>query len=118
MIRSSHNEQAESGRRRFTATPGGTLNLIQRDITDPATLANVRQPTRLLPSVVDTHDLRVWALTADMDVATLRRVTRTGTDLHPDLDQAQFLFRNGHNIAHANLPVEPDSHTGCHEVTR
>jgi cobalt-zinc-cadmium efflux system protein len=33
------------------------------------------------------------------------------------LDQARHLLGDDYGIAHATLQVEPDSHTGCHEVT-
>lgn len=70
-----------------------------------------------IDGVVDIHDLHIWTLTSEMDVATVHLVTRTGADPHPVLDQARALLQDGYNISHATLQVEPDTHTGCHEVT-
>jgi cobalt-zinc-cadmium efflux system protein len=67
--------------------------------------------------VVDVHDLHVWTLTSDMDVASAHVMVRSGTDTHAVLDQARSLLRDEHNIDHATLQIEPDTHTGCDEVT-
>jgi cobalt-zinc-cadmium efflux system protein len=69
-----------------------------------------------LPGVVDVHDLHVWTLTSEMDVASAHLVTRAGTDAHGVLDQARDVLRVQYAIAHATLQVEPDDHTGCSEV--
>jgi cobalt-zinc-cadmium efflux system protein len=69
-----------------------------------------------IDDVIDVHDLHVWTLTSDMEVATVHLVTRTGTDPHPVLDRARSLLQEHHAIAHATLQVEPDSHTGCQEI--
>ncbi|MGD2061321.1 MAG: cation transporter, partial [Acidimicrobiia bacterium] len=36
---------------------------------------------------------------------------------HPVLDRARSVLQQEHDIAHATLQVEPDSHTGCREIT-
>jgi len=66
--------------------------------------------------VVDVHDLHVWTLTSEMDVATVHLVTHDGTDPHPVLDRARSLLEGRYGISHATLQVEPDSHQGCAEV--
>jgi cobalt-zinc-cadmium efflux system protein len=66
--------------------------------------------------VCDVHDLHLWSLTSGMDVATVHLVTVGGADPHAVLDQARELLRERHGIAHATLQVEPDTHTGCHEI--
>ena len=70
-----------------------------------------------VPGVVDVHDLHVWTLTSDMDVASAHLMVATGTDPHGVLDQARDVLRRDYDIAHATLQVEPDDHTGCAEVT-
>ncbi len=69
-----------------------------------------------IPGVVDVHDLHVWTLTSDMDVATVHLMTREETDPHPILDRARHLLQDEHGIAHATLQVEPDTHQGCAEI--
>ena len=69
-----------------------------------------------IAGVVDVHDLHVWTLTSDMDVASAHVMVRSGTDTHAVLDQARSLLRDRHHIDHATLQIEPDTHTGCDEV--
>jgi cobalt-zinc-cadmium efflux system protein len=69
-----------------------------------------------IEGVVDVHDLHVWTLTSDMDVASAHVMVRAGTDAHAVLDQARVLLRDQHHIDHATLQIEPDTHTGCDEV--
>jgi cobalt-zinc-cadmium efflux system protein len=70
-----------------------------------------------IPGVLDVHDLHVWTLTSDMDVATLHLVAGAETDPHPILDEARELLQQEYGIAHATLQVEPDTHSGCAEVS-
>ncbi|MEX2294188.1 MAG: cation diffusion facilitator family transporter [Acidimicrobiales bacterium] len=69
-----------------------------------------------LDGVVDVHDLHVWTLTSDMDVASVHLMVRVGTDSHAVLDQARALLRDEHQIDHATLQIEPDDHHGCDEI--
>jgi cobalt-zinc-cadmium efflux system protein len=69
-----------------------------------------------VPGVVDVHDLHVWTLTSEMDVASAHLMVTAGTDAHGVLDRARDVLREGYAIAHATLQVEPDDHTGCAEV--
>jgi cobalt-zinc-cadmium efflux system protein len=69
-----------------------------------------------LDGVVDVHDLHVWTLTSEMDVASAHLMVRAGTDSHAVLDQARDLLRDSHHIDHATLQIEPDNHKGCAEV--
>jgi cobalt-zinc-cadmium efflux system protein len=69
-----------------------------------------------VPGVVDVHDLHVWTLTSEMDVASAHLMVTAGTDAHGVLDRARDLLRERYDIAHATLQVEPDDHTGCAEV--
>ncbi len=70
-----------------------------------------------VPGVVDVHDLHVWTLTSEMDVASAHLMVTAGTDAHGVLDRARDVLRERYDIAHATLQVEPDDHTGCAEVT-
>ena len=70
-----------------------------------------------LPGVVDAHDVHVWTLTSDMDVASAHLMVRSGADTHAVLDQARALLADEYQVAHATLQVEPDDHTGCDELT-
>jgi cobalt-zinc-cadmium efflux system protein len=72
---------------------------------------------RGLDGVVDVHDLHVWTLTSEMDVASAHLMVRAGADSHGVLDRARDVLREGYGIAHATLQVEPDTHVGCDELT-
>ncbi len=71
----------------------------------------------LIEGVVDVHDVHVWTLTSDMEVATAHLMVRTGTDSHAVLDTARMLLAERHGITHATFQVEPDDHRGCDEVS-
>jgi len=79
-------------------------------------LAALDTELRALDGVVDVHDLHVWTLTSEMDVATVHVMVAEGTDTHGVLDQARTIMREGHGIDHATLQVEPDTHEGCDEL--
>jgi cobalt-zinc-cadmium efflux system protein len=70
-----------------------------------------------IEGVVDVHDLHVWTLTSEMDVASAHLMVSVGTDSHSVLDQARHLLRETYDIEHATLQVEPDDHKGCDELT-
>ena len=70
-----------------------------------------------VPGVSDVHDLHVWTLTSGMNVATAHLVTAEHADTHGVLDQAMQVMRSRFGVEHATLQVEPDTHTGCKEVT-
>jgi cobalt-zinc-cadmium efflux system protein len=70
-----------------------------------------------IPGVVDVHDLHVWTLTSEMDVATVHLMTGATTDPHRVLDEARSMLQDEYRIAHATLQVEPDTHQGCSEVS-
>jgi cobalt-zinc-cadmium efflux system protein len=85
------------------APPGTDLDALTTDL-------------EALDGVVDVHDLHVWTLTSEMEVATAHVMVRDGTDAHGVLDQARVLLTERYGIDHATLQVEPDTHTGCDEV--
>ena len=70
-----------------------------------------------VPGVTDVHDLHLWTLTSGMNVATAHLVTASGVDAHTVLDEAGRVMRASFGVEHATLQVEPDTHTGCQEVT-
>lgn len=80
-------------------------------------LDRLRDDLGALEGVVDVHDLHVWTLTSDMDVASVHLMIPDGTDAHPVLDRARHLLKSEHGIAHATLQVEPESHVGCREIS-
>jgi cobalt-zinc-cadmium efflux system protein len=63
------------------------------------------------------HDLHVWTLTSEMDVASMHLMTPPEADPHTILDRARQLLYDDYGIAHATLQVEPDTHIGCQEIT-
>jgi cobalt-zinc-cadmium efflux system protein len=69
-----------------------------------------------VPGVVDVHDLHVWTLTSDMEVASAHLMISVGTDPHGVLDQARDVLRTEFGIDHATLQVEPEDHRGCDDV--
>ena len=76
----------------------------------------VRGDLGALPGVVDVHDLHVWTLTSEMDVASAHVMIEPGADAHAVLDQARTSLE-GHGIVHATIQVEPDDHEGCAELS-
>jgi cobalt-zinc-cadmium efflux system protein len=85
------------------APPGMDLEMLRKDLAG-------------VDGVVDVHDLHVWTLTSDMDVASAHLMVRTGTDGHAVLDRARQVLDERHGIGHATLQVEPEDHRGCDEV--
>lgn len=79
-------------------------------------LAALESSLRALDGVVDVHDLHVWTLTSDMEVASVHLMVGAGTDTHSVLDRARALMQEVHGIDHATLQIEPDTHKGCDEV--
>ena len=69
-----------------------------------------------ISGVVDVHDVHVWTLTSEMEVATAHLMVSVGTDSHAVLDQARQLLADQHGITHATLQVEPEDHQGCDEL--
>jgi cobalt-zinc-cadmium efflux system protein len=70
-----------------------------------------------LPAVVGVHDVHVWTLTSEMDVATAHLVVADAADTHAVLDRARHLLEDRWSIPHATLQVEPADHTGCDELS-
>jgi cobalt-zinc-cadmium efflux system protein len=86
-----------------TAPAGLDVEAVQNDLASIA-------------GVIDVHDLHVWTLTSDMEVASAHLMVANGADTHSVLDQARAMLVDRHHLRHATLQVEPEDHTGCEEV--
>jgi cobalt-zinc-cadmium efflux system protein len=75
----------------------------------------IRRDLMAIPAVVDVHDLHVWTLTSEMDVASAHVMVGPEADAHGVLDRARQVLLE-HEIAHATIQVEPDDHAGCAEL--
>jgi cobalt-zinc-cadmium efflux system protein len=86
--------------------------------TAPAGLdvAAVQSDLAAIDGVVDVHDLHVWTLTSDMEVASAHLMVAKGANTHSVLDQARAMLVDRHHLRHATLQVEPEDHTGCEEI--
>lgn len=69
-----------------------------------------------VPGVVDVHDVHVWTLTSEMEVASAHLRVGPEADAHRVLDQARALLRDRYRLDHATLQVEPEGHEGCAEL--
>jgi cobalt-zinc-cadmium efflux system protein len=78
-------------------------------------LDKIRDELLAMEGVVDVHDLHVWTLTSEMEVASAHVMITPDADAHAVLDQARALLI-AHDIAHATIQVEPDDHEGCEEL--
>ncbi|HET9609162.1 MAG TPA: cation diffusion facilitator family transporter [Acidimicrobiales bacterium] len=95
---------------------GQALRILVQAAPPGFDLAGLEAQLRALDGVVDVHDLHVWTLTSDMEVASVHLMVCDGTDTHAVLDRARDIMRSGHGIDHATLQVEPDTHVGCDEL--
>ena len=86
------------------APPGTDLDAMRSDLESD-------------DEVVDVHDLHVWTLTSDMEVASAHLMVRAGADHHGVLDRARELLRDRYQIGHATLQIEPEDHHGCDDVS-
>ena len=80
-------------------------------------VAAVQHDLAAISGVVDVHDVHVWTLTSEMEVASAHVMINAGADSHRVLDEARSLLRDRHGLDHATLQVEPDDHRGCDEVS-
>jgi cobalt-zinc-cadmium efflux system protein len=80
-------------------------------------VAAVQHDLAAIAGVVDVHDVHVWTLTSEMEVASAHVMINTDADSHRVLDEARALLRDRHGLDHATLQVEPDDHRGCDEVS-
>lgn len=71
----------------------------------------------VIDGVVDVHDVHVWTLTSEMDVATAHLVVADPAHTHAVLDMARATLAERWHIEHATLQVEPADHEGCDELS-
>lgn len=93
------------------------LRVLVQAAPEGLDLDEVRRSLSRIDGVCDVHDLHVWTLTSDMEVASVHLVTAAGTDSHAILDAATDLLRDRYRIEHATLQVEPETHVTCSEIT-
>lgn len=80
-------------------------------------LAEISRELGSLPGVEDVHDLHVWTLSSDMEVASVHLMIGDDVEPHPVLDRARGVLEDVYQIDHATLQVEPLSHRECSEVS-
>ncbi len=95
---------------------GQALRVLVQAAPPHVDLPKLQTDLATLPGVIDVHDLHVWTLTSDMEVATAHLKVATAADTHRVLDAARQLLREQHRLEHATLQVEPADHVGCEEV--
>jgi len=93
-----------------------SLRILMQVAPPQLDLAAVQRDLAGLDRVVGVHDLHVWTLTSDMEVASAHLVVESAHDVHAVLDGARALLHDRYDIAHATLQVEPSDHTGCEEL--
>ena len=96
---------------------GDALRVLLQAAPAGLDLSAVQADLAALPHVVDVHDLHVWTLTSEMDVASAHLMVAAEGDTHAVLDQARQLLADRYAVTHATLQVEPDDHTGCDEIS-
>jgi cobalt-zinc-cadmium efflux system protein len=95
---------------------GEALRVLVQAAPARLDIAALQLELAAISGVVDVHDIHVWTLTSEMDVATAHLMVAAGVDSHAVLDQARALLADRHGIKHATIQVEPDDHHGCDEV--
>jgi cobalt-zinc-cadmium efflux system protein len=95
---------------------GRALRIVMQSAPPGLDLDAVAGELAAIDGVVDVHDLHVWTLTSDMEVASAHLRVADGSDSHGVLDEARHLLHSRYRIDHATLQIEPISHTGCSEV--
>lgn len=96
---------------------GRALRILVQAAPEGLDLDQIIHDLDTVPGVEDVHDLHVWTLTSDMEVATVHVMVAEGTDPHPVLDRARRILEDAYGIDHATLQVEPWSHRECAEIS-
>ena len=96
---------------------GQALRVLVQAAPEGVDVAAVQSDLAAIDDVVDVHDLHVWTLTSEMDVASAHVMVRVGSDTHRVLDTARTVLRERHGLDHATLQIEPDDHRGCDEMS-
>lgn len=93
------------------------IRVLVQSAPEHLDVATLQTDLATITGVIDVHDVHVWTLTSEMDVASAHLMVAAGVDTHGVLDQARVLLAERHGITHATLQVEPDDHQGCNELT-
>jgi cobalt-zinc-cadmium efflux system protein len=95
---------------------GRALRIVMQSAPPGLDLDAVAGELSAIHGVVDVHDLHVWTLTSDMEVASAHLRVADDSDSHGVLDEARELLLTRYRIGHATLQIEPMNHAGCSEV--
>lgn len=96
---------------------GQALRILIQAAPDDLDLDELTRDLQAIEGVVDVHDLHVWTLTSEMDVASAHLMIGRDRDAHAVLDGARTVLQERYGISHATLQVEPEDHRGCDDVT-
>lgn len=96
---------------------GQAIRILVQAAPAHVDLESLDRDLRAISEVTDVHDLHVWTLTSEMEVATAHLVVRDVGDTHAVLDTARTLLAERYKIDHATLQVEPEDHRGCDDVS-
>lgn len=78
-------------------------------------LSAVESALSRVEGVEDVHDLHLWTLTSDMEVASAHLRVGGNCDPNEVLARAQSLLRDEYSVVHATLQIESDD-KGCTQV--
>ncbi len=92
------------------------LRILLQAAPDDVDVDALHTALAALDGVVAVHDLHVWTLTSDMDVASVHLVVADDADIHRILDRAGSVLEDRFGIAHGTVQIEPASHTECTEA--
>lgn len=92
------------------------LRVLMQAAPPDVDIAALERDLAQIPGVTDVHDVHVWTLTSEMDVASVHLMVTAETDNHEVLDLARQLLADGYGVSHATLQVEPSDHKGCSDV--
>lgn len=93
------------------------LRILLQAAPEGMDVDEVRADLAEVDGVIDVHDLHVWTLTSEMDVASAHLMVGLDADAHAVLDRAREVLQGRYGIDHATLQVEPEDHRGCADVT-
>ena len=93
------------------------LRVLVQAAPEGVDIDEVTNTLAAIDGVVGVHDVHVWTLTSDMDVATAHLVVADANEIHPVLDRARVALTERWHIEHATLQVEPADHRGCDDVS-
>ncbi|MGI8425090.1 MAG: cation diffusion facilitator family transporter [Actinomycetota bacterium] len=78
-------------------------------------LKKVESDLQAIEGVLDVHDLHLWTLTSEMEVASAHLRVADGSDAPTVLDRAQTLLKERYDVVHSTLQIESEF-TECYEL--